>query len=84
MILKAPLKNEKACLTKMIYGGCRYWSLKEAYVKAIGSGITHGLDKVEFHHRSWVNISIKTAGRVMPEWRFWLSELGKGHLVSNL
>ncbi|EXB36983.1 L-aminoadipate-semialdehyde dehydrogenase-phosphopantetheinyl transferase [Morus notabilis] len=60
----------------------RYWSLKEAYVKAIGTGITHGLDKVEFHRSSLANISVKIAGRAMPEWRFWLSELGKRHLVS--
>ncbi|PON33074.1 4'-phosphopantetheinyl transferase superfamily [Parasponia andersonii] len=60
----------------------RYWCLKEAYVKAIGSGVSSGLEKVEFHHISWRNISVKIAGRAIPEWRFWLSELGKGHLVS--
>ncbi|KAF3437751.1 hypothetical protein FNV43_RR20507 [Rhamnella rubrinervis] len=60
----------------------RYWCLKEAYVKARGSGLTYGLDKVEFHHHSWTNISVKIDGKAMPEWRFWLSELGKGHLVS--
>lgn len=77
-------RKKRACLTKMIYGGCRYWSLKEAYVKAIGTGITHGLDKVEFHRSSWANISVKIAGRATPEWRFWLSELGKRHLVNSL
>ncbi|XP_062091762.1 uncharacterized protein LOC133797754 [Humulus lupulus] len=60
----------------------RYWSLKEAYVKALGSGVSYDLEKVEFHHSNWRNISVKISGRDMPEWRFWLSELGKGHLVS--
>ena len=64
-----------------IHGGCRYWSLKEAYVKAIGSGIVQGLEKVEFHHNNWTNISVEVAGKAIPEWRFWLFELGKGHLV---
>ncbi|KAJ1435940.1 4-phosphopantetheinyl transferase domain [Sesbania bispinosa] len=56
-----------------------YWSLKEAYVKAIGSGLTEGLNKVEFSHTSWANISAKMDGKVMTEWRFWLFELGERH-----
>ncbi|XP_030489062.2 uncharacterized protein LOC115705765 isoform X1 [Cannabis sativa] len=63
-------------------GGYRYWSLKEAYVKALGSGVSYDLENVEFHHCNWKNISVKIYGRAMPEWRFWLSELGKGHLVA--
>ncbi|XP_016649984.1 PREDICTED: L-aminoadipate-semialdehyde dehydrogenase-phosphopantetheinyl transferase-like isoform X2 [Prunus mume] len=60
----------------------RYWCLKEAYVKAIGSGVAYGLDRVEFHHSCWTNISVNVEGKAMKEWRFWLLELGKGHLVS--
>ncbi|CAL9005559.1 unnamed protein product [Prunus brigantina] len=60
----------------------RYWCLKEAYVKAIGSGVAYGLDRVEFHHSCWTNISVNVEGKAMNEWRFWLLELGKGHLVS--
>ncbi|TKY53494.1 L-aminoadipate-semialdehyde dehydrogenase-phosphopantetheinyl transferase [Spatholobus suberectus] len=60
----------------------RYWSLKEAYVKAIGSGLTEGLNKVEFSHTRWTNISAKVDGKVMTEWRFWLFELGDRHCVS--
>ncbi|KAL5193951.1 L-aminoadipate-semialdehyde dehydrogenase-phosphopantetheinyl transferase [Glycine soja] len=37
----------------------RHWSLKEAYVKPIGSGLTEGLNKVEFSHTRWTNISAK-------------------------
>lgn len=62
---------------------CRYWSLKEAYVKAIGSGVTEELNKVEFSHTSWINISAKVDGKVMTEWRFWLFELGERHCVSS-
>lgn len=60
----------------------RYWSLKEAYVKAIGSGLTEELNKVEFSHTRWTNISVKVDGKVMTEWRFWLFELGDRHCVS--
>ncbi|OMO62586.1 4'-phosphopantetheinyl transferase superfamily [Corchorus olitorius] len=60
----------------------RFWCLKEAFVKAIGSGLAYGLHKVEFHHTSWTNIFVKVDGVEDANWRFWLSELGKGHLVS--
>ncbi|XP_031282768.1 L-aminoadipate-semialdehyde dehydrogenase-phosphopantetheinyl transferase-like [Pistacia vera] len=60
----------------------RYWCLKEAYVKAIGSGVAYRLDKVEFHHTDWTNISVKIDGEAMTEWRFWLFELGRRHWVS--
>ncbi|KAE9621145.1 hypothetical protein Lal_00018945 [Lupinus albus] len=60
----------------------RYWSLKEAYVKAIGSGVTDELSKVEFSHTSWTDISAKVDGKVMTEWRFWLFELGERHCAS--
>ncbi|XWS09283.1 hypothetical protein CRYUN_Cryun40dG0072500 [Craigia yunnanensis] len=57
----------------------RYWCLKEAYVKAIGSGLAYGLHKVEFYHTSWTNISVKVDGVLNALWRFWLFDLGKGH-----
>ncbi|XVF84473.1 hypothetical protein PTKIN_Ptkin17bG0039600 [Pterospermum kingtungense] len=61
----------------------RFWSLKEAYVKAIGSGLAYGLHRVEFYHNtSWTNISVKVDGVLNAQWRFWLSDLGKGHWVS--
>lgn len=60
----------------------RYWCLKEAYVKAIGCGLSIELDKVEFQHDSWTNISVKVNGVIMTKWRFWLVLLKKGHLAS--
>ncbi|XP_027931362.1 L-aminoadipate-semialdehyde dehydrogenase-phosphopantetheinyl transferase-like isoform X1 [Vigna unguiculata] len=62
----------------------RYWSLKEAYVKAIGSGVSEGLNKVEFSHTRWTDISAKVNGKVMTQWRFWLFELGERHCISTL
>ncbi|KAK9283312.1 hypothetical protein L1049_011550 [Liquidambar formosana] len=60
----------------------RYWCLKEAFVKAMGTGVAYRLDKVEFHHTRWTNIFVKIDGEDMREWRFWLFELGKRHWVS--
>ncbi|XP_022945094.1 L-aminoadipate-semialdehyde dehydrogenase-phosphopantetheinyl transferase-like isoform X2 [Cucurbita moschata] len=62
---------------------CRYWSLKEAYVKAIGSGMmAYGLEQVEFLHDGWNNIRAKVGGEILKEWRFWLSEMGNRHCVA--
>ncbi|KAJ8754525.1 hypothetical protein K2173_005686 [Erythroxylum novogranatense] len=60
----------------------RYWCLKEAYVKAIGCGVTYGLDRVEFHHTNWTNIWAKVNGKPMPDCKFWLFELPKKHYVA--
>ncbi|XP_057979004.1 uncharacterized protein LOC131165337 isoform X1 [Malania oleifera] len=59
----------------------RYWCLKEAFVKAIGTGMWYRLDKIEFHHNRWSDIFVKIDGRELEDWKFWLSELGKGHWV---
>ncbi|CAK7325234.1 unnamed protein product [Dovyalis caffra] len=60
----------------------RYWCLKEAFVKAIGSGLAYGVDKIEFHHTNWTNISVNVDGEPLTEWRFWLFELPKRHWVA--
>ncbi|CAN1185881.1 L-aminoadipate-semialdehyde dehydrogenase-phosphopantetheinyl transferase [Linum perenne] len=60
----------------------RYWSLKEAYVKATGSGLSTGLDKVEFRHDNWTNITISIDKKLDEEWRFQLHELPKQHWLS--
>ncbi|XP_059307748.1 uncharacterized protein LOC132059214 [Lycium ferocissimum] len=60
----------------------RYWSLKEAFVKAIGDGVGYKLDTVEFHHENWENIVVKVDGKELKDWRFWLLELGKDHVAS--
>ncbi|XP_050209440.1 uncharacterized protein LOC126660138 [Mercurialis annua] len=60
----------------------RYWCLKEAYVKARGSGLVNGLNEVEFHHTNWTNIFVKIDGKFMTQWRFWLFELQNKHMAS--
>ncbi|XP_052198921.1 uncharacterized protein LOC127806015 [Diospyros lotus] len=60
----------------------RYWCLKEAFVKAIGTGVGYRLDFVEFHHTNWANIFVKVDEKELKEWRFWLYELGRMHMVS--
>ncbi|PIN26643.1 Alpha-aminoadipic semialdehyde dehydrogenase-phosphopantetheinyl transferase [Handroanthus impetiginosus] len=59
----------------------RYWCLKEAFVKAMGSGVGYKLDDVEFHHTNWDNIFVKVAGKEMKDWKFWLLEIGQNHSV---
>nr|CAB3459281.1 unnamed protein product [Digitaria exilis] len=60
----------------------RYWCLKEAFIKAIGAGVGFGLQRIEFHHEHWTNISIHIDGRVSNKWRFWLFKLDEMHLAS--
>ncbi|XP_075495338.1 uncharacterized protein LOC142532777 [Primulina tabacum] len=60
----------------------RYWCLKEAYVKALGTGVGYRLDDVEFHHTGWKNISAKVAGIELKDWKFWLLELDQLHSLS--
>ncbi|XP_058107486.1 uncharacterized protein LOC131251035 isoform X2 [Magnolia sinica] len=60
----------------------RYWCLKEAYVKAIGAGLGYGLDRLEFRHNNWTDISIHVDGEESRAWRFWLFDLGKQHWAS--
>ncbi|KAK1318787.1 hypothetical protein QJS10_CPB04g00503 [Acorus calamus] len=59
----------------------KYWCLKEAYIKAIGVGLGYRLDRLEFHHIGWTNISVCIDGEESMEWRFWLLELEKRHWV---
>lgn len=57
----------------------RYWCLKEAFVKAIGAGLGFGLQRLEFHHSNWTNISVYIDGIESRDWRFWLFEIDNGH-----
>ncbi|CAA6659798.1 unnamed protein product [Spirodela intermedia] len=62
---------------------CRYWSLKEAYMKALGAGLGgFQLNRVEFHHTSWRNISVHVDGKESSYWKFWLFELDEKHWAS--
>ncbi|XP_004514712.1 uncharacterized protein [Cicer arietinum] len=74
--------NAGTCSNDVLIEFYRYWSLKEAYVKAMGSGLIEGLNKVEFSHTNWTNISATMDGKVMALWRFWLLQLGEIHCVA--
>lgn len=60
----------------------RYWCLKEAFVKALGTGVGYKLDYVEFHHKDWTDIYVKVDGDVLKDWKFWLFELNERHRVA--
>ncbi|KAG8089156.1 hypothetical protein GUJ93_ZPchr0011g27894 [Zizania palustris] len=67
---------------EMLNEFCRYWCLKEAFVKAIGAGVGFGLQRLEFHHVNWTNISLCIDGEEARKWRFWLFKLDAMHLAS--
>ncbi|KAD5961884.1 hypothetical protein E3N88_13357 [Mikania micrantha] len=60
----------------------RYWCLKEAFVKALGTGVGYRLDHVEFHHSNWNDIFVKVDGDVLNDWSFWLFELQGRHQIA--
>ncbi|KAI7747601.1 hypothetical protein M8C21_019117 [Ambrosia artemisiifolia] len=60
----------------------RYWCLKEAFVKALGTGFGYKLDYVEFHHKDWTDIHVKVDGAVLNDWNFWLFELQGRHRIA--
>ncbi|XP_052136140.1 uncharacterized protein LOC127754606 isoform X2 [Oryza glaberrima] len=60
----------------------RYWCLKEAFVKATGTGVGFGLQRLEFHHMNWTNISLRIDGEEDRKWRFWLFKIDEMHLAS--
>uniref|UniRef100_A0A0E0MC66 non-specific serine/threonine protein kinase n=1 Tax=Oryza punctata TaxID=4537 RepID=A0A0E0MC66_ORYPU len=60
----------------------RYWCLKEAFVKATGAGVGFGLQRLEFHHINWTDISLCIDGKEARKWRFWLFSIGEVHLAS--
>lgn len=63
---------------------CRCWSLKEAFVKALGAGLGYGLHRLEFHHNNWTHISVDIDGVKSTEWRFWHFKIDNLHFVSLL
>ncbi|KAI3721770.1 hypothetical protein L2E82_32788 [Cichorium intybus] len=60
----------------------RYWCLKEAFVKALGTGVGYKLDCVEFQHKDWDDIYVKVDGDALKDWNFWLFQLQGRHRVA--
>ncbi|KAJ6790747.1 L-aminoadipate-semialdehyde dehydrogenase-phosphopantetheinyl transferase-like [Iris pallida] len=60
----------------------RCWSLKEAFVKALGTGLGYGLQRLEFRHTNWTDISVFIDGEESRDWRFSLFEIDDRHWAS--
>ncbi|KAK9709323.1 hypothetical protein K7432_009101 [Basidiobolus ranarum] len=66
----------------------RHWSLKESFVKAVGSGLSFDLKRVEFnqsHEGEWktnINSKVKIDQREQNNWRFEQTALDDNHWVS--
>uniref|UniRef100_G2XM46 holo-[acyl-carrier-protein] synthase n=1 Tax=Oryza brachyantha TaxID=4533 RepID=G2XM46_ORYBR len=59
-----------------------YWCLKEAFVKATGAGVGFGLQRLEFHHTNWTDISLSIDGEEARKWRFWLFKIDEMYMAS--
>lgn len=70
----------------------RFWSLKESYIKAIGVGLQHDLQRLNFTldaslHQSTRGVPVTGAtlevdGALKPEWAFHQSYLDDEHVIA--
>ena len=61
-----------------------YWTLKESYIKALGKGIAHTLERFTFDFPSATTLRLTVdpaLGDDAQRWHFWQLELGK-HLLA--
>lgn len=64
---------------------CTYWSLKEAFAKAIGMGLGYDLGQVEFEvdeHAGMAFARIHPETDISPDWCLYIHHLSDGHWVS--
>lgn len=62
-----------------------YWTLKEAYIKAMGRGLSLPLSRFSFYFSGERDIKISFDPRLTdrPEhWRFWLLRAAKDHVAA--
>lgn len=61
----------------------RYWTLKEAFLKAEGWGLSERLDAVEFDLSEAIGLSVLDAATQPTQaWRFWQNQPNHTHLMS--
>lgn len=81
-IIFSPLRNEEK--VKMLY---LHWALKEAYVKAVGTGLVTNLLAIEFRgvnlhdteDRAYDGVEVYVDGERRPEWKLEVGRLSRGH-----
>lgn len=75
------VETRVACIQDVF---CKYWSLKEAFVKATGMGLGYDLGNIEFyinHKENRAQVSIEGQSP-SDEWMFYMHKIGDGHWVS--
>lgn len=61
----------------------QYWTLKEAFLKAEGWGLSQRLDAVEFDLSGDIGLSVlDLAAQPTKSWRFWQHQPNDSHLMS--
>jgi 4'-phosphopantetheinyl transferase len=61
----------------------RYWTLKEAFLKAEGWGLSQRLDAVEFALSEEIQMSVlDPIAKPTQAWRFWQQQPNASHLMS--
>lgn len=61
----------------------QYWTLKEAFLKAEGWGLSQRLDAVEFDLSGAIGLNVlDVAAEPTQDWRFWQNQPNQTHLMS--
>jgi 4'-phosphopantetheinyl transferase len=62
-----------------------YWTLKESYIKARGTGLSIPLDRFEFELGLTVGIRLRLDPILRDSgeaWRFWQPQVGRNHVAA--
>lgn len=65
------LYSDGGLIRKKFY---QYWVLKEAYIKAIGYGLSFGVERLTFKITSSTDITLSIDGKNQPDWQFELHQ----------
>jgi 4'-phosphopantetheinyl transferase len=61
---------------------CKIWTLKEAYIKARGEGLSLALDSFSFECLDSDNIRLRDADGYREDWQFWSLEPVSGQIIA--